>query len=87
MNTAAVTHRESFQSPLTNVARAAVAIAVVACVGAAWLSAGNESQHAVQATSAALNRTYVTLPTVYITAPRDSVAPVAATRGSARPAL
>lgn len=87
MNTTAVTHRESFKSPLAAASRVAVALAVVACVSAAWLSAGNESQHAVQATSAALTRTYVTLPTVYITAPRDGAAPVAATKGSARPAL
>ena len=82
MNTIAVSHHTAFKAPVSAIARIATGLAVVGFVSAAWLSAGSESQHAVEMTTAALSRTYVTLQPVQITAQRaGQLVPVAATTG------
>ena len=88
MNTIAVTHRTAFKAPVSAMARAGVAFAVVGFISAAWFSAGSQSHHAVDMTTAALSRTYVTLPPVQIMAQRESkLAPVATTTSGAGSAL
>ncbi len=78
MNTIAVTHRNAFKAPISVAARAACALAVAGFVATAWLSAGTESHRAVDMSTAALSRSYITLPTVVITAQREAqLAPVA----------
>ena len=85
MNTIAVTHRNAYKAPVSGDTRAPTALAVVALVGAAWLSAGTQSHYAVESSTAALSRTYITLPTVEIVAQREGkLAPVAS--ATARPA-
>jgi hypothetical protein len=77
--TAAIPGQSQLPLPLVSAGtRIATALAVVAIVSTAWITAGHASRDAVRATSMALapNVIHVTLPTVQITARRGS-APVA----------
>lgn len=71
----AATETVNVPQPLVSPAmHVATAVAVVAFVAAAWVGAGRSSHEAVQLSSAALSRTYVTLPTVDVVAKRESAA-------------
>lgn len=82
MNAIALVPVAAPQPLLSAGARIAAAIAVAGFVAAAWASAGQSSEQAVQLSTAALNRTHVTLPTVEIVARRDGAAELVAARAA-----
>jgi hypothetical protein len=64
---------------LSPAVHAGVAVAAVALVAALWTGAGRSSHHAVEEAQIAMNRVYVTLPTVEVAVERVGPATVAGT--------
>jgi hypothetical protein len=82
------TTNQAPQSLLSTGARLATALAVVACVAAAWVAGEHESHRAVQTASTAITGpTYVTLPAVEIVGQRQKSGEAVAATANAQQAL